>query len=106
MSKVAVVAGAAGFVGRALVRALERDGYAVFRIGRSGPIRWDDGGAIDRAIDGADLLVNLAGKSVNCRYTAANRNEILRSRVATTRRLREAVIAAARPPRVWRRGRG
>jgi NAD dependent epimerase/dehydratase family enzyme len=47
------------------------------------------------------MLVNLAGKSVNCRYTDTNRNEILRSRVETTGQLRNAVAAAPRPPRVW-----
>ena len=54
-----------------------------------------------RVIDGADLLVNLAGKSVNCRYGPANRAEILRSRVATTRALADAVEGAAQPPPVW-----
>ena len=53
------------------------------------------------AIEGADVLVNLAGKSVNCRYTDANRAEILRSRVETTRQLHAAVSAAQHPPRVW-----
>lgn len=101
MSEVAVVAGATGFVGTALTRALADDGYEVLELGRRGPITWDDTDAIDRAVDGAALLVNLAGKSVNCRYTNANRDEILRSRVDTTRRLREAVARAARPPRVW-----
>ena len=43
----------------------------------------------------------MAGKSVNCRYTGANRTEILRSRIGTTRALREAVQAAAEPPGVW-----
>ncbi|GAA3655150.1 epimerase [Microbacterium marinilacus] len=101
MSRVAVVAGASGFVGRAVVGALEDDGYEVRTIGRSGPVRWGDAAAIAAAVDGADVLVGLAGKSVNCRYTDRNRDEILRSRVETTRELREAVAAAARPPRVW-----
>ncbi|MFT4220739.1 MAG: DUF1731 domain-containing protein [Microbacterium sp.] len=97
----AVVAGASGFIGRAIVAALIDDGYDVATIGRSSPTRWDAPLAIAAAVDGAELLVNLAGKSVNCRYTARNRDEILRSRVATTRALREAVAAASFPPRVW-----
>jgi NAD dependent epimerase/dehydratase family enzyme len=97
----AVVAGASGFVGVALVRALEADGYEVTRIGRAEAVRWDDRDAISRAVDGAEVMVNLAGKSVNCRYTDANRDEILRSRVETTRALREAVAGAQTPPRVW-----
>jgi NAD dependent epimerase/dehydratase family enzyme len=98
---IAVVAGGSGFLGREIIRSLEQDGYRVRRIGRSGPVRWGDRPAVDAAIQGADLLVNLAGKSVNCRYTDRNRDEILRSRVDTTRSLRHAVAAAERPPRVW-----
>ena len=45
--------------------------------------------------------MNLAGKSVDCRYTDANRDEVLRSRVETTRMLRQAVIHTSDPPKVW-----
>ena len=98
---IAVVAGASGFVGRSLTRALADDGYTVRTIGRTGDVRWGDAAAIAAAVDGADLVIGLAGKSVNCRYTDANRDEVLRSRVDTTRALREAIAAATRPPRVW-----
>ncbi|MFE5407867.1 epimerase [Microbacterium sp. NPDC056569] len=99
---VAVIAGASGFVGAALVQAFAEDGYEVRTIGRShADATWDDGGGIRALVDGASVLVNLAGKSVNCRYTDANRDEILRSRVETTRTLRQAVTDAATPPRVW-----
>lgn len=96
-----VIAGASGFVGRALTRAFEDDGYDVFTVGRTGSAVWGDAAAISRLVDGADVLVNLAGKIVSCRYTDANRDEILRSRVDTTRELHAAVAAAAHPPRVW-----
>jgi len=96
-----VVAGASGFVGAAVVSALREDGYEIRRIGRSDQYRWSDPTAVARAVDGAAVLVNLAGKSVNCRYTDANRDEILRSRTDTTRMLRDAVAAAAHPPAVW-----
>ncbi|MCP2637741.1 DUF1731 domain-containing protein [Microbacterium sp. HD4P20] len=99
---VAVVAGASGFVGSALVGALADDGYEVRTIGRSGAdATWDDGRGIRSLVDGAAILVNLAGKSVNCRYSDANRDEILRSRVETTRLLRQAVTDAAAPPPLW-----
>ena len=98
----AVVAGWTGFIGQALVDDLAARGYDVVRVGRSGPdARWSDDAAVRRLVDGADLLVNLAGKSVGCRYTDRNRDEILRSRVETTRQLHDAVAAATRPPRVW-----
>lgn len=99
---IAVIAGASGFVGTALTCALADDGYEVRTIGRArADVRWDDGDGIRRVVDGADLVVNLAGKSVNCRYTDPNRDEILRSRVETTRLLREAIADAAAPPALW-----
>ena len=98
----AVVAGASGFVGTALVRALADDGYDVRTIGRSGAdVTWHDHRGIRSLVDGAAIVVNLAGKSVNCRYTDANRDEILGSRVETTRDLRQAVTDAAAPPPLW-----
>ena len=98
---IAVVAGASGFVGAAVARALAADGCEIRRIGRHGPVRWSDADALAEAVDGADTVVNFAGMSVNHRYTERNRREILASRVTTTRALREAIERAARPPRVW-----
>ncbi|GAA4735038.1 TIGR01777 family oxidoreductase [Isoptericola chiayiensis] len=99
----AVVAGAGGFLGRALVHDLRDRGYAVVEVGRQGPdVAWSEGPeALRRVVDGAELLINLAGKNVGCRYTEANRDEILRSRVATTRALHDAVATSANPPRLW-----
>jgi NAD dependent epimerase/dehydratase family enzyme len=98
----AVVAGASGFIGQRLARELRDRGYAVARIGRAdADANWGDTRAIRELIDGCDLVINLAGKSVNCRYTEHNRREILRSRVETTRQIREAIAASARPPGVW-----
>ncbi|WP_026059764.1 epimerase [Microbacterium yannicii] len=99
---VAVIAGASGFVGTAVRRALADDGYDVRTIGRTGAdARWGDGAGIRSLVDGAAIVVNLAGKSVNCRYTDAHRDEILRSRVETTRELRDAITDAAAPPPLW-----
>ncbi|GAA3212726.1 epimerase [Microbacterium terregens] len=100
-SPIAVIAGASGFIGRALVAAFETDGYEVRTIGRRSAVSWADPARIAEVIDGSDVLVNLAGKSVNCRYNDANRTEILRSRVETTRALHAAVTAAQHPPAVW-----
>lgn len=98
---VAVIAGASGFIGRAAVAAFAADGHEVRLVGRDAPTRWTDAAALARAVDGADVVLNLAGKSVNCRYTDRNREEILRSRVDTTRALGAAIASAASPPRVW-----
>lgn len=100
--RVAVVAGASGFIGRAVGDALRADGYELRLVGRAGPdATWHDEAGLRRAVDGAELVVNLAGRSVGCRYTDANRDEILRSRTATTRALHRAVAAADRPPALW-----
>jgi NAD dependent epimerase/dehydratase family enzyme len=97
-----VVAGASGFMGRCLVAHWRAAGREVQTIGRGDAhARWGDTDGIRRLVDGSELLVNLAGKSVNCRYGPANRAEILRSRVATTAELGEAVAGCAAPPRTW-----
>jgi uncharacterized protein len=104
-----VIPGGSGQVGTVLARAFVRDGHEVVvltRQPRSQPWRtvaWDGAtvGAWARELDGADVVINLAGRSVNCRYTAANRREILDSRVRSTRAVGEAMSSCARPPRVW-----
>lgn len=96
-----VIAGAGGFIGTALREHFAARGDVVRTIGRSAGVSWSDPAAIAEAVDGADVLINLAGKSVDCRYTDAARTEILRSRVETTRALRDAVAQAVSPPRVW-----
>jgi NAD dependent epimerase/dehydratase family enzyme len=97
-----VIAGASGFIGTRLAASLRSKGAQVQTIGRHGADAvWGDDTAIRRMVDGAALLVNLAGKSVNCRYSERNRTEILRSRVETTRALGDAVLAASTPPPLW-----
>lgn len=70
-------------------------------VGRRGPALWGDTPAISAVLDGAALVINLAGKSVNCRYTERNRTEIIRSRVETTRELGQAIAACSNPPELW-----
>ena len=102
MTARVVIAGASGFIGRRLRAAYEADGASVSVIGRSGAdATWGDTAAMTALLDGAELLVNLAGKSVNCRYDARNRAEILRSRVETTSELARAIAACAVPPPLW-----
>jgi len=104
-----VIPGGSGQVGTILARAFHRGGHAVVVLSRRpqpGPWRvvaWNGAtlGDWQREIDGCDVVINLAGRSVNCRYTAANREEILRSRVASTRAVGQAIATAVRPPRVW-----
>lgn len=66
-------------------------------------VAWDGEtlGEWARDVDGADIVINLAGRSVNCRYTPANRRAIVDSRVHSTRVVGEAIARASHPPRVW-----
>ena len=105
-----VIPGGSGQVGAILCRALAADGHEVVVLSRSPrqsgvkAVAWDakNGRGRGRANStGADVVINLAGRSVNCRYSAANRREILDSRVDSTRAVGRAIARAARPPRVW-----
>ena len=64
---------------------------------------WDGAtlGTWEKEVDGCDVVINLAGRSVNCRYTPHNRREILESRLVPTRIVGQAIAQASRPPRVW-----
>lgn len=97
-----VIGGSTGFMGRYLLPRLREAGREVLTISRSGAdIAWGDQTAIDRAVDGAELVIGLAGKSVNCRYTPENRAEIFRSRLETTSSLSTAIARASAPPALW-----
>jgi uncharacterized protein (TIGR01777 family) len=97
-----VIAGASGFMGQYFARRFRADGDMVITIGRSGSdVRWGDTDAVLAAIDGADLLLNLAGKSVNTRYTEKNRAAIFSSRLLTTGELGRAVETVRNPPALW-----
>ncbi len=97
-----VIAGASGFIGAYLAEAFRSEGAEVRLIGRRGAdAAWGQTAAITDLLEGADLLINLAGKSVNCRYGPANRAEILRSRIETTRELGAAIAACRVPPTLW-----
>lgn len=103
-----LIAGGNGFLGQHLARYFRERGYRVVVLGRgaaSGPdyVRWDGRtlGPWAAELEGAEALLNLAGRSVDCRYTEANRREIIASRTESTRVLGAAVAACAVPPRVW-----
>jgi len=100
-----VIPGGSGQVGQTLKRGLAAKGHEVVIVGRgrSADVQWNgrSGGPWTRQVDGADVVINLAGRSVNCRYTAANRREIIDSRVESTHAVGDAIARAARPPRVW-----
>ena len=104
-----VIPGGTGQVGTLLARHFSQRGDEVVVLSRGcAPAPWRvvpwDGrtaGAWAAEVDGADAVINLSGRNVNCRYTPANRQEILDSRLDSTRAVGEAITRAARPPRVW-----
>ena len=106
-----VIAGGSGFLGSALSRALVRDGHAVSILTRSAAasaephvsaVQWrPDGSAGPWAavVNGADVVVNLAGESIAARrWSAAQKQKLRDSRLAATRSLTTAIRQAARPP--------
>jgi uncharacterized protein len=104
-----IIPGGSGQVGTMTTRAFHGEGHELIVLSRRPrtmpwqTIQWDGvhpGPWVNR-LDGADVLLNLTGRSVNCRYTAANRREIIDSRVRSTRVLGQAVAMVQRPPRVW-----
>lgn len=102
MNGKVVLAGGTGFIGQYFAQRWQEQGYTVKIISRQeGHISWDDTNGIVAALEGAELLVNLAGRSVNCRYNERNKAEILNSRTTTTEKLGAAIAGCEKPPPVW-----
>lgn len=104
-----VLPGGSGQVGHLLAQHFHAQGHAVTVLSRSPrPMPWRvvawNSSASDawiKELENADVCINLSGRSVNCRYTAANRREIYDSRILSTRRLNEVIAAMPNPPRLW-----
>jgi uncharacterized protein (TIGR01777 family) len=104
-----VIPGGTGQVGQLLARAFAAEDHEVVVLGRGTTpavgrlVSWDGRtpGSWAAELDGADVVMNLAGRSVDCRYNDANRRAIIDSRVDSTRAVGEAIRTVARPPAVW-----
>jgi uncharacterized protein (TIGR01777 family) len=106
-----VLAGGSGFLGKELAAYFRKAGWDVAVLTRSPRITengsqqvgWDgcSPGEWQKELNGAMAVVNLTGKSVNCRYNSRNRKEILESRVNSTRVLGETIARCSYPPSVW-----
>lgn len=97
-----VIAGGTGFVGQYLSKRFQKMGYQVILIGRQKEnISWTDTDGILAALEHAEMLINLAGKSVNCRYNARNKALIFSSRTETTSILGKAIENCSHPPILW-----
>lgn len=109
--KRVVIAGGSGFLGLGLADHLLQAGYAVRILSRSRPnsklsVEWTpwDGRSLDdwkELLSGSAAVINLAGRTVNCIKTPDHKDEILRSRVESTRVLGEAMRSIENPPSVW-----
>jgi uncharacterized protein (TIGR01777 family) len=105
-----IIPGGSGLVGTRLSQSLAGDGHEVVVLSRSprqsGAVRsvyWD-GSNLDtwvEELERADVVINLAGRSVNCRYNARNRREIMGSRIDSTRVLAQAISGLVNPPATW-----
>lgn len=104
-----VIPGGSGQIGTLLSRAFRADGHEVVVLTRTPAVApwrmvyWDGEtlGSWTTELDGADVVVNLAGSTVNCRYTPRNRRKIFESRVKSTRVVGEAIAQANPPPSTW-----
>jgi len=112
-----VIPGGSGQVGQMLARHFHGEGHGVTVLSRKPmsqkrdmghpdlwkAVVWDGVSRGDwvAELEGADVCINLTGRSVNCRYNAANRQEIFDSRVMSTRLLNEVIGGLERPPAVW-----
>lgn len=111
MNTTTVIIGANGFLGRYLCRHLARNGREVVAIARnrkgwSGDgmfLEWDGKtpGPWAYALEGAELVINLSGSTVNCRYTQENRDRIMASRVESTSAVGRAISGCRVPPKLW-----
>ena len=105
-----IIPGGSGQVGTILARAFHERGDEVVVLSRTKngalpwrTVNWDGESLGDWAaeFEGADAVINLAGQSVNCRYTEANRRLIIDSRVKSTRIVGQAIAETNNAPRVW-----
>lgn len=106
-----IIPGGSGFLGLQLARHFVAKDWTVYILSRQQKksegkihfLNWDGKtlGAWAKEIDGADVIVNMAGRTVNCRYNDSNKKQILDSRIDSTRILGEAVAQATNQPKVW-----
>lgn len=123
-NKKIIIAGGSGFMGEEMIRywgkdndiciltrklpsaANNRNQYHSLKeedLARASWVEWDgrNTGSWIKELDGADLLINLAGKTVNCRYTAKNKAAILDSRTSAVNALGKALALCKHPPATW-----
>ncbi len=110
MSKI-IITGGSGFVGEMALDHFTKQGHQVTLISRSKPtfngsyewFKWDGKslGNWMTSLEGADIVLNLAGKSISCRYTEENKAALINSRLDSTKIVAEALNMVKNPPKLW-----
>lgn len=111
MKNKLIIAAGTGFLGNILIDYFKKDYEQIVILTRSKPkfqnnvkyVNWDakTPNGCEKELENADVLINLTGKSVDCRYTEKNKAEILNSRIESTKVLNEAVLQCKNPPKHW-----
>ena len=111
MSQKILIPGGSGFLGRYLGEFFIQKGYEIYILSRGKAkvedqmnfVHWDGETLGDWAalMEEVDIVINMAGRTVNCRYTEENKRQILESRLRSTRILGEAIQKAKNPPKIW-----
>lgn len=111
MSQKILIPGGSGFLGRYLGKFFIPKGYEIYILSRGKAkvedqmnfVHWDGETLGDWAVlmEEIDIVINMAGRTVNCRYTEENKRQILESRLHSTRVLGEAIQKAKNPPKIW-----
>ena len=96
-----LIAGGTGFIGTYLKKRFEEKGENVKLVSRTGiDVPWVHQSLVD-ALEHTDVVINLAGKTINCRHTFENKEMILKSRTKATNLLGNAIAACKNPPLLW-----
>ena len=109
--KKLIIAGGTGFLGKALIKQFENEYDKIIVLSRSenrqtnniSYIHWDakSFGTWNAELEGAEAIINLTGRNINCRYTKKNKAAILASRLESTAIIGEAILKCTHPPKVW-----
>ena len=100
MKKV-IIAGGTGFIGTYIGKRFRETGYQVLIVSRDPEhVSWKPVDLIE-SLEGAEMIINLAGKSINCRHTEINKEAILDSIINTTLWIGNAILACKNPPKLW-----
>lgn len=112
--KKLIIAGGSGFLGQALIAHFKTEFDSIIVLSRSSRksdgnthyLQWDakTPGSWCAELEGAEAVINLCGKSVDCRYTEKNKTEIFASRLDSTRAIGEAILNCSHPPALWLNG--